>query len=78
MCKYCNETFTGDANDNLINLEIKMNGFWMFGIQTHVEDSDGKAYIRTYLDDEGGCYIADGKMEIHYCPICGRKLEKGS
>lgn len=77
MCKYCTEIFTGYTNDKLIKLEIEVNGIWMSRIQTHIDHSDGKTYIRTHLDDESGYPIADGKMEIHYCPVCGRKLEKG-
>ena len=78
MCKYCNETFTGDANDDLVGLDVEVNGFRLFGIQTYITDSDGKVYIKTHLDEEHGRYVAIGSMEIHYCPVCGRKLSKES
>lgn len=78
MCNYCKETFTGDANGDLIGLDVTVNGFSLFGIQTYIADSDGKANISTHLHDEHGRYIAIGSMEINYCPVCGRKLRKES
>lgn len=71
MCKYCNKTFTGDANDDLVELNVKVNNFRLFGIQTYIEDSDGKAYIKTHLHDQNGNYIAIGSTKIYYCPVCG-------
>lgn len=78
MCKYCDKAFTGDANDDLIGLDIEINGFRQFGIVTFIADSDGKASIQTYLDDQHGRYIAISSREIQYCPVCGRKLENGA
>ncbi len=69
MCNYCKETFTGDANDDLVNIEIEVNGLRLFGIQTYIEGSDGKAHIKTHLDDEHGRYVVrPGAIKINYCP----------
>ena len=78
MCKYCKETFTGNTNDDLVGVEIKVNGLSLFGIHTYVDDSNGKTYIKSHLDDEHGRYIAAETMEIFYCPVCGRKLRNES
>lgn len=82
MCKYCSEIFTGNVSDyDLVRLKISMNGLGdLFGIQTWIDsDSEkGKAYIRTNFHDQHGRYIAVGEMQIQYCPMCGRKLEKES
>lgn len=78
MCKYCSKVFTGDSNEDLIDLRIAMNGINVFGIQSYVYDSEGKVYIKTHLDDSNGYFIAAGTAEIKYCPVCGRKLTKES
>lgn len=52
MCEYCSKTFAGvpsDSNEKLVELKIEVNGFRMFGVTTCIEDSDGKAFINTYL-----------------------------
>lgn len=74
MCKYCNATFNGESDENLIELDIKVNGFKMFKIQTCIERSDEKAVINTYIDDQFGRCFTSKAMRIQYCPVCGRKL----
>lgn len=74
MCKYCDKTFTGNSNEKLVKLNIEVNGFRMFGVQTCVEDSDGKAFINTYITDQFGRCFASEAVKIQYCPVCGRKI----
>lgn len=74
MCKYCNATFNSESDENLIELDIEVNGFKMFKIQTCVERSDEKAVINTFIDDQFGRCFTSKAMEIQYCPVCGRKL----
>lgn len=80
MCKYCRETFTGEANEDLVFRNIKMNGVDVLGFHTFIEYSKETetVYIKSYLDEAvyGQC-IAGKNVKINYCPVCGRKLRKG-
>ncbi|WP_300847525.1 hypothetical protein [uncultured Parasutterella sp.] len=74
MCKYCNAALNGESDESLIELDVEVNGFKMFKIQTHIERSDEKAVINTYIDDQFGRCFTSKAMEIQYYPVCGRKL----
>ena len=78
MCKYCKELFTGDYSKDLIDTKVKINKAIPFCIQTYLADHEGKAYIVTDLSDKDYNVIASKRIAVHYCPVCGRKIEKES
>lgn len=75
MCEYCDKTFTGDINKEMVELEIDVNGYRMFGVHTCIEDSDENAVINTYLTDQFGRCFTNRAVKIRYCPVCGRKFD---
>ena len=76
MCQYCNELFTGDYGEDLSSVDVEIGSIKVFGLQTYISDTKGKVYLRTILIDGFAQTLAHSKIEIQYCPVCGRKFEK--
>lgn len=83
MCKYCENLFSGDMSEPIID---RKNKDGKTGIQTYIDDVvdytisnivGDKAYLVTELysiyPDE---IVEIDRTEIHYCPVCGRELKK--
>ena len=66
MCQYCNKKAN---NKKLKDID---NGKETFGQVVFLEKPN--LYIELDATDNDG-YKACDFFEIHYCPICGRKLE---
>lgn len=71
-CEYCDyrnpDTGWKEMNRPLLEYTTELAGqdVWMLAI---IEDG--------YLQLDGECITMD-KLKIHYCPMCGRRLDKGT
>lgn len=72
-CNFCHESVNGDMNDDLIARDIKLsNGALLMQANVFITDKGG---LELYLDDPSGDKLDTRVVKIHYCPMCGRKLE---
>ena len=90
MCEFCEGAITGDNFKELTHKDIDINGkafaFIWSGIDTDIVNAtidDNKKVkvaepvLTVCLDTHDGPAegIAKSKIRIHYCPMCGQKLE---
>ncbi len=72
-CNFCHESVNGDMNDDLIARDIKLsNGASLMQINVFITPEDG---LELYLDDPSGDKLDKRVVKIHYCPMCGRRLQ---
>jgi hypothetical protein len=84
MCDYCNERElcllieSEKLDDHLIGLDPTMLATTLLNF---VDDNsvvinirNGRGYIRLGDRDDMQCLDHEQKIEIYYCPMCGRKL----
>ena len=75
MCKYCEKLFTGDYGSDLIEFNVGMGRVSdLFRVSSWLGDTNNSAFLFSNIVDQFGTNIALEKVEIHYCPVCGRKF----
>ena len=76
MCKYCENTFTGNANETLLDNPVETaNGIFLCGSQVYIDrQSETEASLDITTDDIHGNTIVHTSVKINYCPMCGRKI----
>ena len=76
-CAYCGEfDSTGDSCGEVCSCSIDVNCVPIL-FSSLFMDKDiirDKTYLRLICDTPSGDVIARDAVEIHYCPVCGRKL----
>ena len=81
MCQYCENLFTGDAFESLSEIEITSNNVSLLWIPTYLVDvgkykHEKHVCLTTEVATHCGTTIICKDIEVHYCPICGRKFEE--
>lgn len=72
-CNFCHESINGDMNDDLIARDIKLsNGALLMQVNVFITPENG---LELYLDDPSGDKLDKRVVKIHYCPMCGRRLQ---
>ena len=75
MCKYCEELFTGECNETILEDRLNVCNIDFVGVEVFINDDELELYLDTIPSGET---ISRKKIKIQYCPFCGRKLEVGS
>lgn len=76
MCIYCEELFTGNCNESLLESRISMfNNTPMIDVDVFINDNELEVYVDCIHTDE---QIAKSKIKIKYCPMCGTRLKEES
>lgn len=75
-CPYCNKEYLEDPElgEGGEQIPIFGKGYAIEhgDIVSFIKKKDGKYYLGHDFTPDDGYFL---RMEIHYCPICGRKLE---
>lgn len=76
MCKYCDNTFSGNANENILYETLCTEaGTEMCVLSTWIDyDSEGATIDSSILNTHGIPYI-HASVRIKYCPFCGKELD---
>ena len=87
MCKYCNITENGMAEDNFTaihdlgimgnlgaycGIELNNDGDFRLAVSLIIDNNDSDD-LENFEDMVGNMVI---NQRIYYCPICGRKLDE--
>jgi hypothetical protein len=72
-CPYCDEQLLADKIADPIPESGKGYAIEHGDIKAFITKENGKYYLMHIFTPDDGYYL---KMEIHNCPMCGRKLEK--
>ena len=90
MCEYCEHDPTWSDNPNEVVMPIGEPGKFIpnamgqfvntnaIDLNLFIERDDSGAYIKGYVFGEpapGAVILAKAEAAIHYCPMCGRKLD---
>ena len=74
MCKYCEDLFTGDCNESLVDIRIPIIfNTQMLNVDVFINDDELEVYVDC---DSTGYQVAKSKIKIEYCPMCGTRLKK--
>lgn len=68
MCKYCNNNDTEFIH---LNTTSEYSGIEM------MLNRQGMLRVR-YIGDNTNTFVSQDIMNIHYCPMCGRKFNNGN
>ena len=72
LCKYCQNE--DECNEDLVSSDLEVNNLPVFNILTYIDN--GNELVLMVLDDFSDNLYDAKRMRIHYCPMCGRKLEE--
>ena len=77
MCKYCENLFSGEANEELVIVTFSTYDD-SYVIPMFIAIDKDEAYIKSYVLENGEEIMddTDAIVKIKYCPICGRKLTR--
>lgn len=73
LCEYCCEEFFDKCNEYIIDRWYYFDNIRAMNSFVFIED--GKLKLFTCICDEED--PSPKSVKINYCPMCGRKLEKG-
>lgn len=71
-CNFCSAK-DDDLNDDLVVRDLKFpNGTFLIGAHVYITNEGN---LELYFDDSYGQPVEEPRrVQIHYCPMCGRKL----
>lgn len=73
-CNFCSAEGDEDLNDDLVVKDLKSpNGTFLIGAHVYITNEKN---LEFYFDDSYGRPVDEPRrVQIHYCPMCGKKLE---
>ena len=78
MCKYCDNTGYGNANECLTEVNLHATGGYhaafLFGSMSFIDSDETGVYLKEEITNGNSVVLAKSKVKIQYCPVCGRKF----